>query len=99
MATRAYQGGASASPATAFHAEALERAPRIMRDWQDRKGQGEELLDEPGCDVGCAPCYRECAVRRIIADWWERKASAALAATGQALTHGGVIYAHTSGEA
>ena len=28
------------------------------------------MLSRPGCEVGCSPCWLECAVLRERANWW-----------------------------
>jgi len=31
------------------------------------------LLTSPGCEAGCSTCHRQCAVTRIVLDWWQRE--------------------------
>jgi hypothetical protein len=33
--------------------------------------QGEMVLREPACDVGCRVCYLACAIRPARLAWWE----------------------------
>lgn len=78
-------------------AETLERAPKIIRAFESQIGQGEELLIEPACEHRCPVCVRECAIRKIMADWWRKELVTAEAQIGSAFTHNGTIYAEPEG--
>lgn len=106
MATRLAKGGASALPndrdqpmSEAFIGEVVERAPTIIRAWEDQKGEGSTLLDEPWCRHDCPLCFEECARRGIHARLWAKlwvKANTTKAAT---IVHNGVAYARPMGRA
>ena len=47
-----------------------ERGLQIIQNFERRIGEGGTTLEAPGCERGCDPCARECALRKIKADWW-----------------------------
>ncbi len=80
-------------------AECREKAPGYTQRFVTHIGQGERLLASPGCPKGCAPCFRECAVRGIVADTWTRDWQDAETVAACTLQHAGRVYAHLSGRA
>jgi hypothetical protein len=75
-----------------WQAEVRERAPVFAQVFAEGMRQGQTELVAPGCPKGCAPCFRECAVRHIMADWWTRELAEVQSASGRGLSHDGVIY-------
>lgn len=61
---------------------------------QSRRGL---TLAEPACASGCTPCFRACAVFRIMLGWWERELHRLLAERGTVLRHSGRSYAEDAG--
>jgi hypothetical protein len=99
MATNPNRGGASAPLDTAWSTEVRGRAARLVDDFADRIGQGEQELAAPGCNRRCSPCFRECAVRAVIATWWAGKLAEVMVEEGELLSHNGRIYAEPQGRA
>lgn len=52
--------------------EAVDRVTelRASRDAARSSCEGETLV-APGCERGCDPCPRTCAVATIMLNWWE----------------------------
>lgn len=52
-------------------AEALGQVRKLTakRERLMAEPKGEEL-SAPGCKIGCARCFRECAVTGVILHWW-----------------------------
>jgi hypothetical protein len=76
----------------AWQVEVQERAPSFAQAFADGLGEGQIRLTSPGCPKGCNPCFRECAVRHIMADWWTRELAEVQSAAGRGLSHDGVVY-------
>lgn len=60
----------------AWVAEVADRAPEIVRNFQDHKAQGPTVLPAAACSAACSRCARECAVRLITAAWWSHELNA-----------------------
>jgi hypothetical protein len=80
---------------TEWQAEVRERAPGFAQAFADNMDAGQTELAAPSCPKGCGCCFRECAVRHIIADWWTRELAEVQSAERQGLAHNGVIYTVT----
>lgn len=50
--------------------EAQRRAQQLMDVDRDPSTRSGIRLAAPGCLLGCANCFRACAVNRIKLDWW-----------------------------
>lgn len=52
----------------------LEEAQRVCRKFtdidRDPATRTGTMLVAPGCNLGCTPCFRACAVNRNKLRWW-----------------------------
>lgn len=53
--------------------EARRRARKLTEIDRDPATRTGVRLVSPGCALGCAPCFRACAVNRIKLSWWQNE--------------------------
>lgn len=83
-------------------ASAIASADRARAVFAELQESGENktgmVLGEPQCERGCPACRMDCAIAQILAQSWEKEV-ARLGGRADALSHGGVVYAGTVGNA
>lgn len=84
------------APDAGWLGEVRERAPKFIADFENRMGEGDEVLVSAACERSCRRCVRECAIRGIHARLWRdmhREAEIEAAAARPSYeAHGNVVF-------